>query len=81
MSRKQAYVNFYASNCHKIHKMHDSDIFQLKIKIPDKKILFATLRLNNPTGYSLYSLSVFNLKESPCISKVSMLEKNHLVPL
>ena len=43
MSRNQAYVNFYASYCGKIPQMHDSDIFQLKIRIADKNYLFATL--------------------------------------
>ena len=43
MSRKQAYVYFYASYCGKSHHIHESDIFQLKIRIPDEKSLFATL--------------------------------------
>ena len=29
----------------KIHQIHDSDIFPLKIRIPDKNNLFATLEL------------------------------------
>ena len=41
MSRKHVY--FYASYYYKIHQMHDSDIFPLKIGIPDKNNLFATL--------------------------------------
>ena len=41
--RKQAYVYFYASYCDKIPQIHDSDIFQSKIQIPDKNNLFATL--------------------------------------
>ena len=43
MSRKQAYIYFYASYCDKINQIYDSDIFQLKIGIPDMNILFATL--------------------------------------
>ena len=43
MSGKQAYVYFHASYCGKINQIHDSDIFQLKIGIPDKHNLFATL--------------------------------------
>ena len=43
MSRKQAYVYFYASYCDKTHQIHDSDIFQLRNRIPDINNLFATL--------------------------------------
>ena len=43
MSRKQAYFNIYDSYCGKIHQVHDSDIFQLKIGMPDKNNPFATL--------------------------------------
>ena len=49
MSRKQAYVYFYASYCGKTHHLHDSDIFRLKIKILDKNNLFATLELAKRT--------------------------------
>ena len=45
MSRKKAYFNIYDSYCGKIHQVHDSDIFQLKIGIPDQNNLFATLEL------------------------------------
>ena len=43
MSRKQAYISFFASYCCKIHEIIDPDIFQIKIRIPDKNNLFATL--------------------------------------
>ena len=43
MSKKQAFVSLDVSNWYKIHQIHDSDIFQLKIRIPDKNNLFATL--------------------------------------
>ena len=43
MSRKQAYVYFYASYCDKTHQIHDSDTFQLRNQIPDINNLFATL--------------------------------------
>ena len=43
MSRKQAYVYFYASYSGKIYKIRYSDIFMFKIGIPDKSNLFATL--------------------------------------
>ena len=43
MNRKQGYVYFYDSYCVKTHQKYDSDIFQLKIKIPDKHNLFETL--------------------------------------
>ena len=43
MSKKQAYVYFYASYFDKIHQIYDSDIFQFKIHIADKNYLFATL--------------------------------------
>ena len=43
MSREQAYVYFYASYCGKVHHIQGSDIFQLKIRIPDQNNLFATL--------------------------------------
>ena len=38
---------FYASYSDKIHQIHDSDIFLLKIMIPDKDNLFATLGMND----------------------------------
>ena len=41
--RKQAFVQFYASIYGKIKQIQDSDIFSLKIRIPDKKSLSATL--------------------------------------
>ena len=43
MIRKQAYLYLYASHSVKIHQIHGSDIFRLKIRIPDKNNLFATL--------------------------------------
>ena len=43
MSKNQAYVHFYASYYYNIHQLHDSDIYLLKIGIPDKNNLFATL--------------------------------------
>ena len=43
MSRRHAKVYFYVSNCDKICQIHNSDIFQLQIRIPDKNSLFATL--------------------------------------
>ena len=43
MSRKQVWVYFHASYYYKIHQMHDLYIFPLKIGIPDKNNLFATL--------------------------------------
>ena len=43
MSKNTAFVYFYTSNHGKSHLLHDSDIFWLKIRIPDKNNLFATL--------------------------------------
>ena len=43
MRRKEANNYFYVSYSDKIHQIPDSDIFQLKIKIPDKHNLFETL--------------------------------------
>ena len=45
MSRKQANVYFYASYFDNIHQRQDSDMFWLKIRIPDKDNLFASLVL------------------------------------
>ena len=50
MSRKQAYVYFYASYWGKIIQIYNSDIFSLKIRIPDKKNLFVTLLGHRDTG-------------------------------
>ena len=44
--QKKAYLYFFASYCGKSHHIHDSDIFWLIIKIPDKNNLFATLEDN-----------------------------------
>ena len=40
---KEAYVYFYASHIVKIHQIHDSDNFQLKLLVPEKIPYFATL--------------------------------------
>ena len=43
LRRKHAFVLFHASYLGKIQQIQDSDIFWLKIRIPDRKSLFATL--------------------------------------
>ena len=64
MSGKQAYVYFCASYCGKSHQIHDLDIFQLKIRIPDKNILFATLlKLRLRAELALMSFSTAELKK------------------
>ena len=47
MSKKQVSVYVYATYCYKLHQNCDSDIFPLKIGIPDKNNLFATLVLTH----------------------------------
>ena len=43
IEEKQAFVQITASYHGKIQQIHSSDIFLLKIQIPDEKSLFATL--------------------------------------
>ena len=50
---RNAKYSFYATYYYKIHQMHDSDIFLLKIGIPDKNDLFATLP--GGAGLNIYS--------------------------
>ena len=50
LGKKQAFVSLDVSNWYKIHQIHDSDNFQLKIRIPDKDDLFATLGTNKTMG-------------------------------
>ena len=45
---------FYASLCDKIHEIHDSDIFQLKLRTPDKDNL-----LCNAIGYKTSKLFTY----------------------
>ena len=45
-SRQNAYIYFHDSNFDNTHKIHDSDIFQLKIWKLDKNNLFVTLLLS-----------------------------------
>ena len=56
MSKKQACVYFYTSYCNKMHQIHNSDIFQYKIWIPDKKNLFATL-------FSINAINSLNINQ------------------
>ena len=46
LRRKHAFVQFCASYLGQIQLIQDSDIFLLKIRIPDEKNLFATLCFN-----------------------------------
>ena len=61
MSKKQAYVYFYASYFDKIHQIYDSDIFQLKIGISDKNNLFASLFHWHPTFHVFCGLPLDNI--------------------
>ena len=70
MSRKQAHAYFYASYCGKSHQIHKSDTFRLKIMIPDKNNLFATLFQNRLLHFQTRSL---HFKMRPCPFKMRSL--------
>ena len=83
MSRKQAYVYFYASYCDKINQILALDILWLKIRIPDKNNLFATLiSVSNIqcTGSCfntvLLILNIFCMNQCFNVAKQNILQKS-----
>ena len=76
MRRKQANSNFCASYCYKILQIYDLDIFHLKIGIPDKNDLYATLvgthfiqKLGSIAPYGVKHISVRYEGAHICIIK------------